>query len=66
MPNSVPSALREEEEGYVLLCQAHPETDIEVQFEIDSERVTAPQEAQAEILELGPASPAGGRLSACY
>ncbi len=49
----------EEEEGYVLLCQAHPETDIEVQFEIDSERVTAPQEAQAEILELGPASPAG-------
>ena len=48
----------EEEEGCVLLCQAHPETDIEVQFEIDSERITAPQEAQAEILELGPASPA--------
>ncbi|MEW5704500.1 MAG: 2Fe-2S iron-sulfur cluster-binding protein [Pseudomonadota bacterium] len=49
----------EEEEGYVLLCQAHPQTDLEVQFEIDSDRVTAPQEGKARIVEVGPASPSG-------
>ncbi|MBN4016283.1 2Fe-2S iron-sulfur cluster binding domain-containing protein [Rhodospirillaceae bacterium AH-315-P19] len=49
----------EAEEDHILLCQAHPTSDVEIEFEYDSDRVTVPEKGGGEILEVGPVSPAG-------
>lgn len=56
-----PAALgpSEQEQDYILLCQSHPQSDVKIEFEYDSDRVTVPEKGGGEILEVGPVSPSG-------
>ena len=56
-----PAALSpaEQEQDYVLLCRSRPASDLEIAFECDSDRVTAPEKWSSEVLEVEPASPSG-------
>jgi methane monooxygenase component C len=49
----------EEEDGYVLLCRTCPQSDLEVEFEYDSDRVTIPEIGRAEVIAVRPISPSG-------
>ncbi len=50
---------REEEEGLVLLCRTCPQSDLEIEFEYDSDRVTIPEVGRAEVMAVHPLSPSG-------
>jgi methane monooxygenase component C len=49
----------EEEDGYVLLCRTCPQSDLEVEFEYDADRVTIPETGRAEVVAVQPLSPSG-------
>ncbi|MBI3303178.1 MAG: 2Fe-2S iron-sulfur cluster binding domain-containing protein [Deltaproteobacteria bacterium] len=49
----------EEEEGLVLLCRTSPQSDLEVEFEYDSDRVTIPEIGRAEVVAVHPISLSG-------
>jgi methane monooxygenase component C len=49
----------EEEEGLVLLCSTSPQSDLEVEFEYDSDRVTIPEIGRVELIAVNPVSPSG-------
>jgi methane monooxygenase component C len=46
----------EAEEGFVLLCSTVPQSDLEVELEYDSDRVTIPEIGRAEVIEVSPVS----------
>jgi methane monooxygenase component C len=49
----------EEEEGLVLLCRTSPQSDLEVECEYDSDRVTIPEIGRAEVITVDPISSSG-------
>ena len=46
----------EEEEGLVLLCRTCPQSDLTVELEYDSDRVTIPEIGRVEVMAVSPIS----------
>src|SRR5215469_3537067 len=49
----------EEEEGLVLLCSTSPQSDLEIEFDYDSDRVTIPEIGRVEVVDANPISASG-------
>jgi methane monooxygenase component C len=49
----------EEEEGLVLLCRTCPQSDLKVEFEYDSDRITIPEIGRVEVIAVNPISQSG-------
>jgi len=47
----------EQEEGSVLLCQTCPQSDLKVELDYDSDRVTIPEIGRVEVIAVEPVSP---------